>query len=74
MENLTILDLDTGKGRMGPAWTVGVQAVEVEYNTKEHTYKLLKAATVLDAGRVINPQAAKEWSWGYVYGVEPGEP
>ncbi len=59
MENLTILDPDTGKGRMGPAWTVGVQAVEVEYNTKEHTYKLLKAATVLDAGRVINPQAAK---------------
>ncbi len=59
MENLTILDPETGKGKMGPAWTVGAQAIEVEYNTREHTYKILRAATVLDAGRVINPKTAK---------------
>ena len=59
MENLTILDPETGKGKMGPIWTVGAQAVEVEYNAKEHTYKLLRAATVLDAGKVINPKTAK---------------
>ncbi|NLJ40579.1 MAG: xanthine dehydrogenase family protein molybdopterin-binding subunit [Clostridiales bacterium] len=59
MENLTILDRETGKGRMGPAWTVGVQAVEVEYNTKDHTYKLVKAATVMDIGKIVNPKTAK---------------
>lgn len=59
MRNLTPLDPETGKGNPGPEWTVGAQAVEVELNTKEYTYKIVKAATVIDAGKVINPEFAR---------------
>lgn len=58
IRHLNLLDQQTGKGRPGPAWTVGVQAVEVEYNQRTHQYKILKAASVIDAGKVINPSAA----------------
>jgi CO/xanthine dehydrogenase Mo-binding subunit len=58
IRHLNLLDQKTGQGRPGPAWTVGVQAVEVEYNMLTHQYRILKAATVLDAGRVINPRIA----------------
>ncbi|MGI5971748.1 MAG: xanthine dehydrogenase family protein molybdopterin-binding subunit [Oscillospiraceae bacterium] len=57
--DLNVLDRETGKGKPGPYWTVGAQAVEVEYDTKEHSYRLIKAATVVDAGRVINPAMAE---------------
>jgi CO/xanthine dehydrogenase Mo-binding subunit len=57
--NLTTLDKETGKGKTGPAWAVGAQAVEVEYDTKEHTYRLIKAVTVIDAGKVLNPKTAR---------------
>ncbi|CAG7615901.1 xanthine dehydrogenase family protein molybdopterin-binding subunit [Paenibacillus allorhizosphaerae] len=59
MRNLTLLDPETGKGNPGPEWTVGAQAVEVEVNTKDYTYKIVKAATVIDAGKVINPVFAR---------------
>lgn len=59
LEHLTILDPDTGKGIPGPGWTVGAHAVEVEFDTREYTYKILKAASVIDAGKVINAMAAK---------------
>ncbi|NMP23857.1 xanthine dehydrogenase family protein molybdopterin-binding subunit [Sulfobacillus harzensis] len=58
IRHLNLLDQETGHGKPGPAWTVGVQAVEVEYDQETHQYRILKAATVLDAGRVINPQVA----------------
>lgn len=51
---LTHLDPETGKGIPGPQWTVGAQAVEVELNTRDFTYRLLRAASVFDAGNVIN--------------------
>ncbi|MGZ4108030.1 MAG: xanthine dehydrogenase family protein molybdopterin-binding subunit, partial [Tumebacillaceae bacterium] len=47
-------DPATGKGVVGPQWTVGAQAVEVEFDKRENTYKLLRAASVFDAGKVIN--------------------
>lgn len=59
MTNLNPLDKETGIGKSGPYWTVGAQAVEVEYDTIEHTYRFLKAATVLDAGKVLNPAMAE---------------
>jgi len=59
MRNLTLMDPETGRGNPGPEWTVGAQAVEVELNTKEYTYKIVKAATVIDAGKVINPDFAR---------------
>lgn len=58
-KHLTALDFETGRGKSGLAWAVGAQAVEVEYDTRYCTYKVLRAAIVLDAGKVINPQAAK---------------
>ena len=59
MHDLNYLNKETGKGKAGPYWTPGAQAVEVEYDTKEHTYRLTRAATVIDAGKVINPEMAK---------------
>jgi len=59
MEHLTGLDPETGKGNPGPEWTVGATAVEVEFNKKDYTYKIIKAVCVIDAGRVINPEIAK---------------
>lgn len=34
------------------------QAVEVEFDKREYTYRLVRAATVMDAGRVLNPAMA----------------
>ena len=59
MRHLTPLNPDTGQGKAGPAWTVGAQAVELEYDCQDYTYRLIKAATVIDAGKVINPQTAR---------------
>lgn len=59
LKHLTILDPETGKGNPGPEWTVGASAVEVEFDKKEYTYKIIKAACVVDAGKVINAEIAK---------------
>jgi CO/xanthine dehydrogenase Mo-binding subunit len=56
--HLTPLDQNTGKGKPAPYWTPGAQAVEIELNMADFTYKILRAATVLDAGKVINPKNA----------------
>jgi CO/xanthine dehydrogenase Mo-binding subunit len=58
MRHLTLLDRESGKGKPGPYWTLGAQAVEVEYDKTDCTYRLLWAATAIDAGRVINPRTA----------------
>lgn len=59
MPHLTSMDKETGQGKPGPYLTLGAQAVEIELNTADYTYKILKAATVLDAGKVLNPKSAK---------------
>ncbi|SHI09600.1 xanthine dehydrogenase, molybdenum binding subunit apoprotein [Sporobacter termitidis DSM 10068] len=58
MGDLNYLDRETGKGKSGPYWTVGAQAVEVAYDEREYTYRLLRAATVIDAGKILNPAMA----------------
>lgn len=58
VRHLTPLDPETGFGKPGPQWGVGAQAVEIEYDPTDYTYKILRAATVLDAGKVINPTNA----------------
>lgn len=60
LKGLSPLDTQTGKGQTGPSWTVGAQAVEVEYDTLEHTYRIVSASTVMDVGMVINPAAMRE--------------
>jgi CO/xanthine dehydrogenase Mo-binding subunit len=37
---------------------VGAQGVEIEYDPNLYTYRLVKAISVIDAGRVINPKMA----------------
>lgn len=64
LKGLTELDPETGKGIPGPEWTVGAQAVEVEFDTRDFTYQILKAATVIDQGKVINPAGAREQMTG----------
>lgn len=59
VRNLIPLDPKTGKGKSGVSWTVGAQGVEIEYNPKLHTYRLLRAVSVLDVGKVINPKLAR---------------
>lgn len=58
MKHLTPLNKETGKGKVGVSWTLGAQAVEIEYDPRMYTYRLLKAVTVIDAGKVINPKTA----------------
>lgn len=53
---LTYLNPNTGKGSPGMSWTVGAQAVKIELDTRTFQYRVLKAITVIDAGRVINPK------------------
>ncbi len=64
MHHLLPMDPDTGRGRLGPAWAVGAQAVEVELDTSDYTYKILKAASVIDAGKVLNPKNARGVTMG----------
>lgn len=56
MTRLSKLDPETGFGKTGPGWVVGCQAVEVELDTRDYTYKVLRAAAVVDVGQTINPK------------------
>jgi CO/xanthine dehydrogenase Mo-binding subunit len=59
MNHLTPMEKITGKGKTGPTWTVGAQAVEIELDRNECSYRLIKAATVMDVGKLIDPNAAE---------------
>ena len=59
VRHLTPLDPESGRGMPGPSWTVGAQAVEVELDLDDYTYRILRSATVMDVGRVINPHGAR---------------
>ncbi|MCU6711929.1 xanthine dehydrogenase family protein molybdopterin-binding subunit [Paenibacillus sp. J5C_2022] len=56
--HMTKLDMETGAGKPGPEWTVGAQGIELEFDTRDLTYKLLKAYAVIDIGKVLNYKAA----------------
>lgn len=64
MKHLTSMDKETGKGDPGPNWTVGAQAVEVELDINDYSYRILRAASVIDVGKVINPMTAKGVTMG----------
>jgi len=64
LKQLSLLDPNTGKGKSGPSWTVGAQAVEVEFNVKDYTYRIINATTVMDVGKIVNPDGMK----GIIYG------
>ncbi len=59
MPHLSVMDTETGQGRPGPYWTPGAQGVEIEYDLMAHNIRLLRAVTVIDAGKVLNPALAQ---------------
>nr|WP_254119411.1 xanthine dehydrogenase family protein molybdopterin-binding subunit [Bacillus sp. FJAT-29790] len=58
LRHITYLDKETGAGKPGPEWTVGAQGVEIEIDTRDFTYKILRAVSVIDIGRVLNRMTA----------------
>ncbi len=64
MRHITPMDPKTGKGKLGPFWTVGTQAMEVEYDTRGRAYRFLRAGTAIDAGKVLNPLCARSQVMG----------
>lgn len=59
LRHLTKIDPETGAGKPGPEWTVAAYGVEVEFDRRNYTYRLVKAATVVDIGKVMNEKAAE---------------
>lgn len=59
LKGLSQLDPQNGRGKTGPAWTLGAQVVEVEADTASCTYRIIAASTVIDVGKVINPEAMR---------------
>ena len=59
LKGLCMLDPLTGKGKTGPEWTVGAQVVEVEADLETFTYRIINASTVIDVGKVINPESMR---------------
>ncbi len=55
LKGLSLLNPQTGAGRSAPSWTVGAQAVEIEVDTRDCSYKILNAYTVMDVGKALNP-------------------
>jgi CO/xanthine dehydrogenase Mo-binding subunit len=58
LRRLTKLDPETGAGQPGPEWTPAAYYVEAEFDKRDFTYRLLKAATVVDIGQVLNRKGA----------------
>lgn len=57
--NITKLNRETGAGNPGPEWAVGAQGLEVEYDPRTYTYKITKAVSVMDIGKVMNEKTAR---------------
>ncbi|HHY73271.1 MAG TPA: xanthine dehydrogenase family protein molybdopterin-binding subunit [Bacillus bacterium] len=58
LRGITYLDKETGAGKPGPEWTVGAQGLEIELDTRNYTYKIIKAYSVFDIGKVLNEKTA----------------
>jgi CO/xanthine dehydrogenase Mo-binding subunit len=58
MRHLTRIDPETGEGKPGPEWTPAAYGVEVEFDRQNYTYRVVKAVTVVDAGKVMNEKMA----------------
>jgi len=53
---LTHLDPETGQGLPAQFWTYGAHGVEIEVDTETGEIEILKIATAIDAGKVLNPK------------------
>ncbi|MFC0560257.1 xanthine dehydrogenase family protein molybdopterin-binding subunit [Halalkalibacter alkalisediminis] len=59
LRHLTHLEHKTGIGKPGPEYSVGAQGVEIEFDTRDYTYKILNAYSVLDIGKILNNKSAQ---------------
>jgi CO/xanthine dehydrogenase Mo-binding subunit/aerobic-type carbon monoxide dehydrogenase small subunit (CoxS/CutS family) len=67
---LTNLDPETGQGLPALNWTYGAHAVEIEVDTDTGQIRVLKIASALDAGKVLNRQQCRaQVVGGVVQGV-----
>jgi CO/xanthine dehydrogenase Mo-binding subunit len=58
-QGLTNLDAETGQGKTALDWTYGAHAVEVEVDAATGDIQVLKTASCLDVGRVMNEALLK---------------
>ncbi|PGL69872.1 xanthine dehydrogenase family protein molybdopterin-binding subunit [Bacillus sp. AFS055030] len=58
LTGLTKINRETGAGKPGPEWSVCAHGVEVELDTKTYEYRILKAVTAVDIGKVLNIKTA----------------
>ncbi|MGC9357216.1 MAG: xanthine dehydrogenase family protein molybdopterin-binding subunit [Anaerolineae bacterium] len=56
---LTDIDPETGEGHPALEWTMGTEAVEVEVDLTDGSFRVLKAVCAMDVGKVINPDLAR---------------
>lgn len=56
---ITYADKNTGQGNCAAEWTFGAQGAEVEIDSMTGDVEIKKFVTVLDIGKVINPELAK---------------
>ncbi|MGE8204854.1 xanthine dehydrogenase family protein molybdopterin-binding subunit [Heyndrickxia sp. NPDC080065] len=59
LRRMTNIDRETGAGNPGPEWSVCASVVEVEFDKRDFTYKIIRASTVADIGKVLNKKTAK---------------
>jgi CO/xanthine dehydrogenase Mo-binding subunit len=61
---LTGIEAETGEGNPGLEWTLGAEAVEVELDRSDGSFRILKAACCMDVGRLVNPRLARAQAVG----------
>ena len=59
LRHLSLLIPRRVKESQAREWTVAAYGVEVEFDRRDFTYRLIKAATVVDIGKVMNEKAAR---------------
>lgn len=64
LRHLGPLSQDTGAGNVGHAWTCQAQAVEVEFDPKDCSYRLVRAFTAMDAGPLTDESASRAMVMG----------
>jgi carbon-monoxide dehydrogenase large subunit len=58
-QGLTYPNPVTGQGNLAASWTFGCQGAEIEVDLDSGQIHVLRLITALDAGRIINPDAAR---------------
>jgi len=58
-QGLTFPDPGTGQGNLAASWTFGCQGAEIEVDLNTGRIQVLRLISAQDAGRIINPDAAR---------------